>query len=154
MPTMRSPRFSAIFTSKRHDAAREALQLCSHADKLADEALHCVDAEGNRLFELLERRDEVLQSLAEHLVSLKLERPTADGVLLAATERAADEADDLVATVCAALDASQRATMALAARVAARVSELRAEIEGFQRAGNVQGAYATPRVSIRIDSVR
>lgn len=116
--------------------------------------MQCVGQDDQRLFELLEKRDEILQTLAEHLVSLKLERPTADSAFLASTERAADEADDLVTQVCAAVDQSQRTTMALAARVAARVTELRAELAEVQRAGTAHGAYQPGRVTGFIDSRR
>lgn len=154
MALLRIPRLTPRAPFRRNDAAKHALEICATADIIAREALQCVGSNDARLFELIERRDEILQSLAEHLVSLRLERHSADSPLLAASERAADEGDELVEAVCAALDVSQRTTMALAARVASRVAELRTELAAVQRAGSVQLAYASPSVVSRLDSRR
>ena len=141
-------------SSARDVAARKALDICAAADSMANEALHCAGENDERMFELLERREEILQSLAEHIVSLKLGKYAADSPLFAASERAADEGDELVEGVCAALDVSQKTTMALAARVAARVSELRAELALVQRAGSVQTAYMPATAISILDSRR
>lgn len=151
---MRLPRLTPRIPWRRSDAAREALAICANADAMAREAMQCVGGNDARLFELIERRDEILQTLAEHIVSLKLERHPADSPLLAASERAADEGDELVEAVWTALDVSQRTTMALAARVATRVAELRAELATAQRAGSVQMAYAPHPGAMQLDSVR
>ena len=151
---MRTPRLPIRLPWQQEEAAREALALCRNADRMAADAMQCVGTDDQRLFELLEKREEVLQTLAEHIVSLRLERPAADSTIFAATERAADEADELVTQVCSAVDQSQRTTMALAARVAARVTELRAELAEVQRAGTAHGAYAPSRLTGVIDSRR
>ena len=139
---------------RRNDAAQQALAICATADAMAREALQCVGGNDARLFELIERRDEILQTLAEHIVSLKLEKHSADSPLYASSERAADEGDDLVEAVWSALDVSQRTTMALAARVATRVAELRAELAVVQRAGSVQMAYLPHAGAQQLDSRR
>ncbi len=140
--------------SRRRDAARQALAICDAADTLAREAMECVGEREEQLFELIERRDEILQNLSEHIVSLKLERHSDDSPMFASGERAADEGDRLVEVVWSALDKSQRATAALAARVAARVSELRKELAEVQRAGAAHTAYAPTRASLQLDSLR
>jgi hypothetical protein len=110
---------------------------------LAREANGAMDEDDHRLFALLEQRDELLQDLAEQLAILRYERPTADSALFAATERVVDEADALVADVCSALNASHRLTVDLAARVAKRVDEIRAELDAVQRAAHATNGYAT-----------
>ena len=100
-------------------AARGALAICASADAMAREALDVVGQDDDRLFSLLEQRDEMLQDLSEHLVMLRLERPTADSPLYAATERAVDDAGALLTDVSVALKTSHRVTMELAAKVAA-----------------------------------
>ena len=148
------PRFSRRASPAREEAARHALALCASADAAAREAEQVVGIDDDRLFSLLEQRDEMLRDLTEHLVVLRMERPTADSVLFAATERAVDEADDLITTVCAALTTSQRVTMELAARVARRSAEIRAELDAVQRAGSARIGYATPTASYVVDSRR
>ncbi len=107
----------------------------------------------DRLFSLLEQRDEMLQDLTEHLVMLRLERPTADSPLYAATERAVDDADALLTQVSAALSSSHRVTMELAAKVARRTDEIRAELDAVQRASSAglgYGAATGPRLVDRL----
>lgn len=113
-----------------------------------------VGVDDDRLFSLLEQRDEMLSDLAEQLVVLRAERPTADSPLYAATEKAVDEADDLIAEVCAALSVSQRVTMELAARVARRAAEIRSELDAVQRAGSAGVGYATLSNPHLVDSRR
>jgi prefoldin subunit 5 len=60
---------------------------------------------------------------------------------MAATERAVDEADALIASVCEALASSERATQRLAARVAKRVETLREELAHVSRASTAGSAY-------------
>lgn len=129
-------------TSRAH-AARAALALCASADALAREVEVEVAtaADDHRLFALLEQRDVMLQDLAEQLVVLRFERPTADSALFAATERVVDEADALVAEVCSAVDSSHRVTMELAAKVSRRAEELRGELDAVQRASTAGVAY-------------
>lgn len=127
--------------SRRVAAAREALALCASADALARQADLSATADDHRLFALLEQRDEMLQDLAEQLLILKSERPTADNALFAATERVVDEADALVSEVCAALTLSHRVTVELAAKVARRSEEIRAELDAVQRASTAGSAY-------------
>jgi len=150
----RMPRFARRASPVREEAARHALALCASADAAAHEARRVVGVDDDRLFSLLEQRDEMLRDLSEHLVVLRLERPTADSPLFAATERAVDDADALITEVCAALSVSQRVTMELAARVAHRASEIRAELDAVQRAGSARvgyGAHAAPTI---VDSRR
>lgn len=133
----------------REDAAHRALELCARADAAALEARRVVGVDDDRLFSLLEQRDEMLSDLSEQLVVLRLARPTADSALFAAAERAVDEADDLIAELCSALSTSERVTMELAARVAHRASEIRAELQAVQRAGSASvgyGAMARPAI--------
>ena len=86
MGIMRLPRLTPRALFKHSDAARQALEICAIADSMAQEAMQCVDSNEERLYELIERRDEVLQSLAEHLVSLRLEKHAADSPLIASIE--------------------------------------------------------------------
>ena len=148
------PRTARRTAPDREAAARQALALCTRADAAADEAQRAVGVDDDRLFSLLEQRDEMLRDLAEHLVVLRLERPTADSPLFAATERAVDEADALITDVCAALSVSQRVTMELAARVAHRASEIRAELDAVQRAGSAGIGYAAHVAPTLVDSRR
>jgi hypothetical protein len=148
------PRITPRPAFSRKDVARQAIDLCASADTMAQQAMQCVGSNDVRLFELLERREEILQSLAEHLVSLRLETHAADSIVLASSERAANEGDDLVDAVCVALDMSQRTTMVLAARVANRVAELRTKLAEVQRAGSVQLAYAPRQAISQLDSTR
>jgi hypothetical protein len=151
----RLPRFGRRSSPEREAAARSALALCASADAAAREAETVVGLDDHRLFSLLEQRDEILRDLAEHLVVLRSERPTADSPLFAATERAVDEADDLIAEVCAALTTSQRVTMELAARVERRSSEIRAELNAVQRAGVARIGYGmTPPMAHLVDGFR
>jgi hypothetical protein len=94
--TMPGDRFSRHHPEARQVAARGALAICASADAIAREALDVVGQDDDRLFSLLEQRDEMLQDLSEHLVLLRLERPTADSPLYAATERAVDDAEVLL----------------------------------------------------------
>ncbi|MCC6243379.1 MAG: hypothetical protein IT353_11095 [Gemmatimonadaceae bacterium] len=150
----RMPRFTRRPTPVRQAAAQSALALCASADAAAREAESVVGVDDDRLFSLLEQRDEMLSDLAEQLVVLRAERPTADSPLYAATEKAVDEADDLIAEVCAALNVSQRVTMELASRVARRAAEIRAELDAVQRAGSAGVGYATLSNSHLVDSRR
>ena len=150
----RIPRFTRRPTPVRQAAARSALALCASADAAAREAESVVGVDDDRLFSLLEQRDEMLSDLAEQLVVLRAERPTADSPLYAATEKAVDEADDLIAEVCAALSVSQRVTMELAARVARRAAEIRSELDAVQRAGSAGVGYATLSNPHLVDSRR
>lgn len=134
---------SNVSRTLRADAARSALALCTSADALAREVEVEVTsvADEHRLFALLEQRDEMLQDLAEQLVVLRMERPTADSFLFAATERVVDDAEALVAEVCAAVETSHRVTVELAAKVGRRADELRAELDNVQRASTASTAY-------------
>jgi hypothetical protein len=140
---MSSAQAHAELRGSRARAARTALALCASADALAREmeVEVATAADDHRLFALLEQRDVMLQDLAEQLVVLRLERPTADSALFAATERVVDEADALVAEVCAAVDTSHRITVELAAKVGRRAEELRGELDAVQRASNAGVAY-------------
>ncbi|HCT55813.1 MAG TPA: hypothetical protein DGD08_01230 [Gemmatimonas aurantiaca] len=154
-----SPRATAASGSgsradRRATAAREALSLCADADALAREASRVSSAEQHRLLALLEQRDEIMQDLAEQLAILRHERPTADSALFAATERVVDEADALVAEVCAAVSTTQRVTLDLAARVATRVEEIRAELDAVQRAAHANVGYAAASTTRLVDRVR
>ncbi len=146
---MQSARNASPAGSRRTAAAREALALCASADALAREAAATALADEHRLLALLEQREEMLQDLAEQLVILRTERPTADGVLFAATERVVDEADALVAEVCSALTTSHQVTLDLAAKVARRTEEIRAELDAVQRTSVASvgyGVMAGPRL--------
>jgi hypothetical protein len=138
----------------RHAAARGALAICASADALAREAVDVVGHDDDRLFSLLEQRDEMLRDLSEHLVMLRLERPTADSPLYAATERAVDDADALLTDVSAALRTSHRVTMELAAKVARRTGEIRAELDAVQRASSAGLGYAVTTGAPLVDRIR
>ncbi len=148
----RTPRRS--WSVIRTKAAREAIRICATADALAREASGVVGVDDDRLFSLLEQREEMLADLAEHVLTLRLERPTADSPLFSATERMVDDADELVADVCAVLTASQRATMALAMRVAERAAVLRLELQSVQQAGNANIGYSVFASSHQVDRLR
>lgn len=149
---MPSPSPRAVST--REKAAQRALVLCANADAAAREAESVVGLDDERLFSLLETRDEILRDLAEHLVVLRMEPATADSVLYAATERAVDDADDLITDVCAALTTAQHVTMELAARVAKRAAGIREELDAVQRAGSARIGYATRPTPRLVDSIR
>ncbi|MDQ8161968.1 MAG: hypothetical protein P3C10_05225 [Gemmatimonadota bacterium] len=151
--TIRTSRFGRRLPGSRLAAARDALALCATADQLAREAAEVVGHDDDRLFSLLEQRDEMLQDLSEHLVMLRHERPTADSALYAATERVVDDADALLTEVSAALSTSHRVTMELAAKVARRTDEIRSELDAVQRASSAglgYGAAVGPRVVDRL----
>ena len=82
-------------------------------------------------------------NVAEQLVVLRQERPTADSALFAATERVVDDADALVGEVCAAVETTHHLTMELAAKVGRRAEALRNELESVQRASTAGAAYGT-----------
>lgn len=147
---------SSEFGSSHRRAARQALALCASADALAREVEVEVAsaADDHRLFALLEQREVMLQDLAEQLLVLRQERPTADNALFAATERVVDEADALVAEVCAAVDSSHRITVALAAKVGRRAEELRSELDAVQRASTAGVAYGLAGGARVVDSLR
>lgn len=137
-------------------AARSALALCASADAIAREVEVEVTspADDHRLFALLEQREVMLQDLAEQLIVLRLERPTADSALFAATERVVDEAEALVAEVCSAVTTSHRITVELAAKVARRSEEIRAELDAVQRASTASVAYGMNAGARLVDRVR
>lgn len=142
---------ATVTRTSRTQAARTALSLCASADELARalEVEVTSAASEHRLLALLEQRDEMLQDLAEQLVILRTERPTADSLLYAATERVVDEADALIAEVCSAVSTSHQITLDLAAKVARRTEEIRAELDAVQRASVASvgyGAMAAPRL--------
>lgn len=142
---------TTVTRTSRAQAARTALSLCASADELARELeVEVASAAGeHRLMALLEQRDEMLQDLAEQLVILRTERPTADSLLFAATERVVDEADALIAEVCSAVSTSHQVTLDLAAKVARRTEEIRAELDAVQRTSVASvgyGAMAAPRL--------
>jgi hypothetical protein len=141
LDTFRGGRLGLRGPEARHAAARDALAICAGADAIAREAVDVVGHDDDRLFSLLELRDEMLQDLSEHLVLLRLERPAADCPLYAATERAVDDADALLTEVSAALTTSHRVTMELAAKVARRTDDIRRELDAVQRAGNAGIGY-------------
>ena len=140
-------------SSARAQAARDALALCETFNSLGHAAAINVQ-DSARLSELLQQRDDVLAELNEHLLVLRLERPSADGPQYAGAERAADTADDLVMQVRESLEASVAATSVLTARVAERASELRQEIAAVNRAGSAQNAYGVKTQSGQFDSLR
>ncbi len=152
--TMRSGRFGRRGPEARQAAARGALAICATADALAREAVDVVGQDDDRLFSLLEQRDEMLQDLSEHLVMLRLERPTADSPLYAATERAVDDADALLTEVSAALSTSHRVTMELAAKVARRTEEIRRELDAVQRASSAGLGYGAVTGVHLVDRLR
>ena len=135
-------------------AARDALAACAGADRIAEQAWNAVGVDDERLFSLLEERERMLSGLADHITTLKLQRHSADGGKVAASERVLDETDAVVGQVCEALSASQRTTMALAMRVAERVAELREELASVQRAGSAGLGYATLGTAPHVDRVR
>ncbi|MBA3917181.1 MAG: hypothetical protein C0516_01180 [Gemmatimonas sp.] len=146
---MQSARNASPAASRCREAAREALALCAGADALAREAAATALADEHRLLALLEQREEMLQDLAEQLLILRTERPTADSALFAATERVVDEADALIADVCSAVSTSHQITLDLAAKVARRTEEIRAELDAVQRTSVASvgyGAMAAPRL--------
>lgn len=140
-------------SSARAQAAREALALCETFNALGREAVVSLH-DGSRFQELLAQRDDVLQLLNDHLLVLRLERPSADGPQFAGAERAADTADDLIIEVRETLEASFAATAVLTSRIAERAAELRQEIAAVNRAGSAQHAYATHGHGAHLDSRR
>ena len=152
--TMPSDRLSHHHPEARQVAARGALAICASADAMAREALDVVGQDDDRLFSLLEQRDEMLQDLSEHLVMLRLERPTADSPLYAATERAVDDADALLTDVSVALKTSHRVTLELAAKVARRTDEIRRELDAVHRAGNAGIGYGLAAGARVVDRLR
>lgn len=134
---------TGVSRGRQIEAAHEALSLCQEVDGLAREALHAVSSdEHDHFFELLRQRDEMMQDLAEQLAILTTERPTADGILIAATERLVDDADDLVSRVCTAVDLSQRLTVDLMVCVSRRVGEIRKELDLVQRSASASTGYS------------
>ena len=144
-------RYSA---AERARAAQAVLHICDSADALAREADAFLGVEDERLFGLLEQRDQMLQDLAEHVVVLRLERPTADSAMFAASEKVVDDADALITEVATALTRSNRATMALAMRVSERANALRAELTAVQRAGSANMGYARLQAPPHLDRFR
>ena len=140
-------------SSARAAAAREAFLLCETFDQLAYDAVSRID-DPERFADLLAQRDDVLAMLNDHLITLRLERPTADGPLYVGAERAADTADDLIIQVRESLSASLAATSVLTARVAERAAELREEIAALNRAGTARHAYASQQNTVHLDSRR
>lgn len=140
-------------SSARAAAAREAVSLCETFDALGKAAVVSLN-DSSRLQELLVQRDDVLAMLNDHLLVLRLERPSADGPQYAGAERAADTADDLIIQVRETLEASMAATAALTERVAQRAAELRHEIAAVNRAGSAQHAYAAHSHGAHLDSRR
>ena len=152
--TLRSGRFGHRSPEVRQAAACGALAICADADALAREAVEAVGQNDDQLFSLLEQRDEMLRDLSEHLVMLRLERPTADSPLYAATERAVDDADALLTQVSAALSMSHRVTMELAAKVARRTEEIRSELDAVQRASSAGLGYGAAVGAHLVDRLR
>jgi hypothetical protein len=150
----RLPSFGRRAASEREQAAQAVLGICATVDALAQEADVVLDVDDDRLFSLLEQREQMLVDLTDYVVALKLERPTADSPLYAASEKVVDDADALISEVAAALMQSNRATMALALRVEARVSALREELAEVQRAGSAQMGYANVPVTHQMDRRR
>ena len=140
-------------SSARAAAAREALALCETFDSLGHAAAVNVH-DASRMQELLAQRDDVLALLNDHLLALRLERPSADGPEYAGAERAADTADDLIIQVRETLEASLAATTALIGRVVERATELRTEIAAVNRAGSAAQAYGPHSYSAHLDSRR
>jgi hypothetical protein len=147
---------TTVTRTSRAQAARTALSLCASADELARELeVEVTSAAGeHRLMALLEQREEMLQDLAEQLLILRTERPTADSVLFAATERVVDDADALVAEVCSALTASHQLTLDLAAKVARRTEEIRAELDAVQRTSVASVGYGVMNGPRLVDRFR
>ncbi len=144
---------SSARAAARHAAAREAFLLCQTFDQLAYDAVSSID-EPERFADLLAQRDDVLAMLNDHLITLRLERPTADGPHYAGAERAADTADDLIMQVRESLETSLGATSVLTARVAERAAELREEIAAVNRAGTARHAYTSQQNVAHLDSRR
>jgi hypothetical protein len=140
-------------SSVRTAAAREAFRLCQTFDQLAYDAVGSID-DPERFADLLAQRDEVLAMLNDHLTTLRLERPTADGPQYAGAERAADTADDMILQVRESLEASLAATSVLTARVAERAAELREEIAAVNRGGTAMHAYTSQQNGTHLDSRR
>jgi hypothetical protein len=136
------------------EAARQALAICAGADQLAREAVEAAHGDDARLLALMEQRDEMLQDLAEHLASLRLERPPADSRVFSNSEAVLDEADALIIEVHRALDRSQRVTMDLVGRLARRSDELRAELDAVQRAVTAASGYIGDPAPRLVDRVR
>ena len=149
-----SPRPVTRPAPSRTAAAQQVLALCDTFDELGREALAELGSNDVHLAELLTRRDQVLATLTEHLIALKLDPPAADSALLAGAEQAIDSADDLIMSVCEKLHTSQAATAALAARVARRSDELREEISAVNRAGTAGAAYGRHVHGSHLDSRR
>ena len=150
----RLPSFGRRPAAERARAAQAVLGICATVDALADDAQATLGIDDERLFSLLEQREQMLVDLAEHVVTLRLERPTADSALFAASERVVEDSDALISDVCAALSRSNRATMALAVRVQDRVNVLRAELATVQRAGSASIGYARLPASPHLDRIR
>jgi len=140
-------------SSARAAAAREAFLLCQTFDQLAYDAVSSID-DPERFADLLAQRDDVLAMLNDHLITLRLERPTADGPLYLGAERAADTADDMIIQVRESLEASLAATSILTARVAERAAELRQEIAAVNRVGTARHAYESQQTVAHLDSRR
>ncbi len=140
-------------SSVRAAAAREAAALCRTFDQLASEAAVNID-NPQRFADLLAQRDDVLALLNDHLITLRLERPSADGPAYLGAERDADTADDLIIQVRESLEASLAATSVLTARVAERAAELRQEIAAVNRAGFAQHAYGAQQGGALLDGRR
>lgn len=152
--SFRLPRVPRRPEAERRQAARKALAICATADALAREADASLGVDDDRIFSLLEQREQMLVDLADHVATLRFERPTADSPLFAASERVIDDADALITDVCAALSTTQRATMALAVRVADRSNALRAELAAVQRAGSAGLGYAALSSAHQLDRSR
>ena len=151
---LRSGRVGRRDPEARHAAAHDALALCGSADALAHEAAGAIGVNDDHLFDLLQQRDALLQNLAEPLAVIREDRPVADRARLAATERAMHEADALLLRVQHALSASHRITIELAAKVAQRSEEIRAELHTVQRASSAGLGYAHPSTAHAVDRIR
>ena len=127
--------------------------MCQTFDQLAYDAVSSID-DPERFADLLTQRDDVLAMLNDHLITLRLERPSADGPQYAGAERAADTADDMIIQVRESLEASLAATSVLTARVAERAAELREEIAAVNRAGTARHAYTSQQTVAHLDSRR
>lgn len=136
------------------EVSREVLVLCASADAVAREAAGLPLDADLRLHALLEQRESIMQDMAEQLFLLQHERPTADSAMFAATEQLVDEADDLIAEVCSALEHSHQMTRLLAARVARRVDEIRSELDAVQRSAAAAFRYGTAQSGRMVDRVR
>jgi hypothetical protein len=150
----RLPSFGRRPAAERERAAQAVLGICATVDALADDAHASLGIDDDRLFSLLEQREQMLVDLSDHIATLRLERPTADSALFAASEKVVEESDALISDVCVALARSNRATMTLAVRVQERVDALRAELASVQRAGSAGIGYAKFASSAHLDRVR